>query len=257
MPARPLSPTWQELAKQSLLRAHYDLVVGEDFYQHVAQKAGQRDGEVALAIRRPDGHLLLHTKPSYPPGTWRIPTGGIEPGETIAEAVRRELAEETGLPANERRPLGIVTYALHAAGDRPLHGKKTGNRFSGVEDALAPGRPRERSSREEGRPTGFSLGISPNSSPLLRAERGSAPKSPTACRGEIHFASAVFLLTVPDLPPVPQDPHEQISGYRWIPMHDLPAIAAQLEHLPPAWADWGRFRALAHRFVAGLIATLW
>jgi 8-oxo-dGTP pyrophosphatase MutT (NUDIX family) len=179
-----LSPTWQELAKQPLPREHYELVVGEDFYEHMHRNAGQRDGEVALAIRRPDGLILLHTKSSYPSGTWRIPTGGVEPGEAVGEAVRRELAEETGLPADGNRPLGVVTYELQTAGGRSL-----------------------------------------------------------------HFASAVFLVTVPDLPPAKQDPHEQISGYRWTLVHDLPAIAAQLEHLPSDWADWGHFRALAHRFV--------
>jgi len=195
MPAQPLSPAWQELTKQPLPWEHYDLVVGEDFYEHMNRNAGRRDGEVVLAIRRPDGLLLLHTKSSYPPKTWRMPTGGVERGEAIREAVRRELAEETGLAAEGSRPLGVLTYEIHTAGEQAL-----------------------------------------------------------------HFASAVFMLIVPDLPPAKQDPQEQISGYRWVPMHGLPAIAAQLENLPPDWVDWGRFRALAHRFVVSIpsfIATPW
>jgi 8-oxo-dGTP pyrophosphatase MutT (NUDIX family) len=190
MPARPLSPAWQELLDHHacLSQEHHDLSVGQGFYDLMIRNAGQRDGEVALVIRRPDGLLLLHTKSTYPPGTWRIPTGGVERGETIGAAVSRELAEETGLPAGELRPLGVLTYAVHVAGGRP-----------------------------------------------------------------IPFASAAFVVAVPDLPPAKQDPHEQISGYRWVALGDLAAVAVQLEHLPPDWADWGRFRALAHHFVARIM----
>ena len=36
-------------------------------------------------------------KPSFPPGAWRIPSGGIDRGETFEEGARREALEETGL----------------------------------------------------------------------------------------------------------------------------------------------------------------
>lgn len=191
MPAEPLSPTWKELLEQyaPLPQEHHVLVAGADFYDTMTRRAGQRDGEVALVVRRPDGLLLLHTKPFYPSETWRMPTGGVERSETLEAAVCRETLEETGLPAGTPQPLGVVTYEIHTPGGRP-----------------------------------------------------------------VRFASAVFLVSVPDLPPAKQDPQEQISGYRWAPPDDFSAIAAQLEHLPPDWGDWGRFRALAHRFVAEALA---
>lgn len=122
MNAFPLSPAWKELARQHRVwrREHHRLSVGPDFYRLMAENGRKRDGEVVLAIRRPDGLLLLHTKPFYPPDTWRMPTGGVEWGETPAEAARREIAEETGLPARPDRLLGVLTYEVLAEGETAL-----------------------------------------------------------------------------------------------------------------------------------------
>lgn len=45
-----------------------------------------------------DGRLLLIRRGRGPgAGLWSVPGGRVEPGETVGEAVVRELAEETGL----------------------------------------------------------------------------------------------------------------------------------------------------------------
>ena len=50
------------------------------------------------AIAVTDGHLLLVRRGRGPAaGTWSVPGGRVEAGETLAEAVIRELAEETSL----------------------------------------------------------------------------------------------------------------------------------------------------------------
>jgi 8-oxo-dGTP pyrophosphatase MutT (NUDIX family) len=66
---------------------------------------GPSRGIVALVVR--DGRLLViqRSQQVRAPGTFCFPGGAIEPGETEAEAVVRELAEELSLPARAVGPL--------------------------------------------------------------------------------------------------------------------------------------------------------
>jgi len=51
---------------------------------------------VDAIIELTDGKLVL-VKRRYPPSGWAIPGGFVDPGESLAEAVRREAREETSL----------------------------------------------------------------------------------------------------------------------------------------------------------------
>lgn len=128
--------------------------------------------------------LLIH-KDVYPPGAFRVPTGGVEPGETPQAAAVREVYEETGYRAAAPKLLGIIDYTLT---------------YPGLDPAA--------------------------------------------------FMTYIFFIEpAADHPPQVTDPAESIDAFRWLPVAELPAITAQLDALPGEWAAWGRFRAVAHRFM--------
>jgi hypothetical protein len=49
-----------------------------------------REHDVTFAVQRADGALAVIRKPSFPPGAWRVPSGGVARGEAFADGVRRE-----------------------------------------------------------------------------------------------------------------------------------------------------------------------
>ncbi|KAB7847269.1 NUDIX hydrolase [Streptomyces mobaraensis] len=66
-------------------------------------RAAERDGiaktVVGAVIADEGGKILLLHRPAddYLGGLWELPSGGVDDGETLIEALRREVAEETGL----------------------------------------------------------------------------------------------------------------------------------------------------------------
>jgi 8-oxo-dGTP diphosphatase len=67
---------------------------------------------VAGVIVRSDGRFLLGRRGqgSFYPGYWEFPGGKIEPGESPAEALCRELGEELGLQADRLYPWLVRTH---------------------------------------------------------------------------------------------------------------------------------------------------
>lgn len=152
-----------------------------------------RFGEVLMAVRRPNGKLLVAIKTFYPRGAYRLPTGGIHHGEAIHDALLRETKEETGLETVVRRYLASIAY-------------------------------RGRSS--------------PTAPPL--------------------FHTFAFLLDELSGTLGALDTDEQIEDWREMSLPEVRAQAGVLESLTTegkkgiggSWAEWGRFRAIAHHAVA-------
>jgi NAD+ diphosphatase len=58
---------------------------------------------VVIMLAEHEGSILLARQPQYPPGRYSALAGFVEPGESIEEAVARELHEEAGIIASDIR----------------------------------------------------------------------------------------------------------------------------------------------------------
>jgi 8-oxo-dGTP diphosphatase len=74
----------------------------------------------AVVIDRAERVLLVRRVRPPGAGSWTLPGGHIEPGETLEAAVMREVREETGVDARVVCALGVVaveregfSYAIH------------------------------------------------------------------------------------------------------------------------------------------------
>jgi 8-oxo-dGTP pyrophosphatase MutT (NUDIX family) len=120
--------------KFEILKCHYgrEAVVKEvnlnitnsEFFEEFKDKIeNDRKGEVAFAVERPNGKIIVVRTSFYPKTIYRIPTGGINHGEDIIEALQREVKEELGLQTNIEKFLGVIQFNI-------LHKNKKLNFYS-------------------------------------------------------------------------------------------------------------------------------
>lgn len=57
---------------------------------------------VAAILQREDGQILVGERCDFA-GAWQFPQGGVDPGETLREALEREIWEEVGLRTDAYR----------------------------------------------------------------------------------------------------------------------------------------------------------
>jgi 8-oxo-dGTP pyrophosphatase MutT (NUDIX family) len=71
-------------------------------------KQGQIRLGCSAAIFDEQGRILLTKRQDN--GQWCLPSGGAEPGESVAEACEREVWEETGLKVCVKRLVGVYSH---------------------------------------------------------------------------------------------------------------------------------------------------
>jgi NAD+ diphosphatase len=174
-----------------------------------------RFGEVCMVVRRTNGKLITAIKTFYPPGAFRLLTGGVGHGESIEAALLREVAEETGLEVAVRRFLAVIEYRLELA---------TGHR-TGVQSNA----PTSDEARAYYRPPADHYDFATFAFLLDELGGDLAVHDPAERIGAFHEVE------VADLP-------------------GMAATLDQIEQrydleIGGSWGDWGRFRAVGHRVV--------
>lgn len=79
-----------------------------EYYKNLRNKVGSDlivMPSVAAVVRNEKDEILFIRK--HNETLWGLPAGAIEIGETPAESVKREVYEETGLPVNPERIIGV------------------------------------------------------------------------------------------------------------------------------------------------------
>ena len=104
----------EELARRygPIERRSFSLERGGERCEYWRRALAQRRGEVIFLVKRPGG-LILHTKDIYPPGVYRLPSGGVSWGESVLSALHREVREEMGLEIEVECFLGLLEYEFH------------------------------------------------------------------------------------------------------------------------------------------------
>ncbi len=78
-----------------------------------APKANSIVPAVSAIVADQQARILLIQRTDN--GFWSIPGGGVEPGETLRQAVKREVAEETGMDCDVTGLVGIYSDPGHVA----------------------------------------------------------------------------------------------------------------------------------------------
>ena len=102
----------EELARRygPIQRGSYSVKMDRAQFEYWRDKLTTKcRGEVVLVVEYPNG-VVLHTKDFYPPGIYRLPSGGVKWDESVLHALHREAHEEMNLQIEIKRCLGILEY---------------------------------------------------------------------------------------------------------------------------------------------------
>ncbi len=97
----------------------FEIHVEPSFVEYLTTSRGSEDTrtEVVMVLPRPDDKVLLVTKSFYPESVYRLPSGGLKPGESLKEAFLREVREETGLRCEPVLTIETIVLRCHSIHD--------------------------------------------------------------------------------------------------------------------------------------------
>lgn len=112
-----------------------------EFHLAAGRLGSTRRHDVTLFILAGE-RLALIRKPSYPPGIWRTPGGGVDEGEDVVAGAAREALEETGLEIELERYL-VATQAVFTYAEESLEWRTHVFSARALGETLAPRDTRE------------------------------------------------------------------------------------------------------------------
>ncbi|WP_162991368.1 NUDIX hydrolase [Halostella salina] len=99
-----------------LIQDHIEEAVDAETFAELGENEAFSAGWVvaAVVLDATDRVLLAYHRDD---GAWLVPGGSVQPGESLREAVIREVHEETGVSVTPDRPYAIVENIVQHSGD--------------------------------------------------------------------------------------------------------------------------------------------
>src|SRR6202171_1805937 len=92
------------------------------YHQPDAPKANSLVPGASAIVADNEGRILLQRRSDN--GRWALPGGVMDIGESIAEAIAREVQEETGLTVEPERIVGVYTDPGHVFAYNDCEGRQ-------------------------------------------------------------------------------------------------------------------------------------
>ncbi|GEA10671.1 8-oxo-dGTP diphosphatase MutT [Alteromonas sp. KUL49] len=65
---------------------------------------------VGVILKKGNVYITRRAQNAHQGGKWEFPGGKVEPGETVTQALARELAEEVGIDVSDSEPLILIEH---------------------------------------------------------------------------------------------------------------------------------------------------